>query len=315
MNGVGKLHTERKRGRPSSFRERKRLEILVAIGQRQIYKLQLMLPCRSNLQPGMSVTDSAVETLLLSQRGNKELAAKYSAYGKIFYDISKKELQNDDMTIVYSIGPQPMAHSWIVNWSKLGYLKQQRNTKCERKYNQSERLDSSQQVQSVQPAEMDLLSPWSLVEAALDFLPGMTRNLSGTLHMSWCKREKDSLGDPALKVAFLPHIHTLFPFNKALGKHLVASWAAACLSCKLGEVQEGNASPVAMLGEREEESGEEEGKRGSRRNRKQEEEEEEEAEAGIAKGAGGGRTWNSVVASQLQAQLPENLYCLRAGPN
>ncbi|KAG8142718.1 hypothetical protein E2320_005919, partial [Naja naja] len=89
------------------------------------------------------------------------------------------------------------------------------------------------------------------------------------------------------------------------------SWAAACLSCKLGEVQEGNATPVAMLGGGEEESGEEaeEGRRGSRRNSG----EEERAEAGIAKGAGGGRTWKSVVASQLQAQLPENIYCLRAG--
>ncbi|KAG8139525.1 hypothetical protein E2320_002293, partial [Naja naja] len=88
-------------------------------------------------------------------------------------------------------------------------------------------------------------------------------------------------------------------------QHLI--WAAVCLSCNLGEVQEGNASPVAMLGEGEEESGEEEGRRGSRINRKQEEEEQKEAEAGIAKGAGGGRTWNSVVSNQLQAQLPENL--------
>ncbi|KAG8129257.1 hypothetical protein E2320_016314 [Naja naja] len=104
-----------------------------------------------------------------------------------------------------------------------------------------------------------------------------------------------------------PHTHTyLISLQQGFGKAL--GWKLGCCI----EVQEGNASPAAKPGEGEEKSGKEaeEGRRGSRRNRKQ-----EEAEAGIAKGAGGGRTWNSVVASQLQAQLRENFYCLRAGTN
>ncbi|KAG8131552.1 hypothetical protein E2320_009477, partial [Naja naja] len=109
---------------------------------------------------------------------------------------------------------------------------------------------------------------------------------------SWCKQERDSFGEPALK---------------ALGKHLIASWAAACFVLQTWRGAGRECKPSCNAGRREEDSGEaaEEGRKGSRRNRKQEE--EEEAEAGIA---GGGRTWNSVAANQLQAQLPENLCTL-----